>query len=166
MPHRKWRATKHHPSRVTSGHQISCCLVFLHFLCDILSSHSVHGHFQTSALLSTLETSIIWLEHIFCIEMLSSILKRTFSLASQISPYVCHPFSFPLIPTSCPNSSSGNNRWRRRLSWASFNSCMSHSLPRHLVSRIQRQMGYVTLPQGVSLTLWRLFPLQWWHKMT
>ena len=41
MSHRKWRATKHHPSRVTSSHQISCCLVSLRFLCDILSSHSV-----------------------------------------------------------------------------------------------------------------------------
>ena len=37
MSHRKWRATKHHPSRATSGHQISCFLVSLHFLCDILS---------------------------------------------------------------------------------------------------------------------------------
>ena len=27
MSHRKWRETKLHPSRVTSGHQISCCLV-------------------------------------------------------------------------------------------------------------------------------------------
>ena len=37
----KWRETKRHPSRATSGHQISCSLVSLHFLCDILSSHSV-----------------------------------------------------------------------------------------------------------------------------
>ena len=40
MSDRKWRATKQHPSRATSGHQISCCLVSLHFLCGILSSHS------------------------------------------------------------------------------------------------------------------------------
>ena len=42
MLHRKWRETKQHPSRATSGHQITCRLVSLHFLCDILSSHSVH----------------------------------------------------------------------------------------------------------------------------
>ena len=41
MSHRKWRATKQHPHRATPGHQISCCLVNLHFLCNILSSHSV-----------------------------------------------------------------------------------------------------------------------------
>ena len=36
MSHRKWRETEQHPRRARSGHQISCCLVFLHFLCDIL----------------------------------------------------------------------------------------------------------------------------------
>ena len=40
MSHRKWRETKQYPSRATSGHQISCSLVSLYFLCDILSSHS------------------------------------------------------------------------------------------------------------------------------
>ena len=41
MPHRKWRSTKQQPSRAGSGHHISCCLVSLHFLCDILSSRPV-----------------------------------------------------------------------------------------------------------------------------
>ena len=35
MPHRKWRSTKQQPSRAGSGHQISCCLVSIHFLCNI-----------------------------------------------------------------------------------------------------------------------------------
>ena len=34
MLHRKWRESKQQPSRARSGHQISCCLVSLHFLCD------------------------------------------------------------------------------------------------------------------------------------
>ena len=33
---RRQDETKQQPSRARSGHQISCCLVFLHFLCDIL----------------------------------------------------------------------------------------------------------------------------------
>ena len=37
MSHRKWRQTKQQLSRARSVHQISCCLVYLHFLCDILS---------------------------------------------------------------------------------------------------------------------------------
>ena len=41
MSLRKWRETKQHPSRARSGHQIICCLVFLHFLCDILSGRPV-----------------------------------------------------------------------------------------------------------------------------
>ena len=41
MSHRKWRETKQKPSRARSGHQISCCLVYLHFLCNILSGHPV-----------------------------------------------------------------------------------------------------------------------------
>ena len=40
MSHRKWRETKQQPSRATSGHKICCCLVSLHFLCDILSTHT------------------------------------------------------------------------------------------------------------------------------
>ena len=37
MLHRKWRSTKQQPSRARSGNQISCCLVSLHFPCNILS---------------------------------------------------------------------------------------------------------------------------------
>ena len=35
------REAKQQPSRAGSGHQISCCLVSLHFLCDILSDRPV-----------------------------------------------------------------------------------------------------------------------------
>ena len=35
------RETKQQPSRDRSGNQISCCLVSLHFLCDILSTGAV-----------------------------------------------------------------------------------------------------------------------------
>ena len=41
MSHRKWWETKQQQSRARLGHQISCCLVSLHFLCEILSSHPV-----------------------------------------------------------------------------------------------------------------------------
>ena len=41
MSHWKWRETKQHPSRARSGHQISCCLVSRHFLCDILAPITV-----------------------------------------------------------------------------------------------------------------------------
>ena len=41
MSHRNWRETKQQLSRARSGHLISCCLVSLHFLCDILSSRPV-----------------------------------------------------------------------------------------------------------------------------
>ena len=41
MSHWKWRETKQHPSRARSGHQISCCLFSLHFLCDILAPITV-----------------------------------------------------------------------------------------------------------------------------
>ena len=40
--HWKWRETKQQTSRARSGHQISCCLVSLHFLCDILTTITVH----------------------------------------------------------------------------------------------------------------------------
>ena len=46
MSHRKWRETKQQPSRDSSGHQISCCLVSLHFLCDILATFTVQNSFQ------------------------------------------------------------------------------------------------------------------------
>ena len=42
MSHRKWRETKQHPSRVRSGNHLSCCLLSLHFLCDILHSRTVY----------------------------------------------------------------------------------------------------------------------------
>ena len=42
MSHRKYRETKQQPSRARSGHQISCFLVSLHFLRDILSCGPVH----------------------------------------------------------------------------------------------------------------------------
>ena len=37
MSRRKWRESKQQPSIARSGHEIGCCLVSLHFLCDILS---------------------------------------------------------------------------------------------------------------------------------
>ena len=37
-----WRETKQHPSRVRSGHQVSCCLISLHFRCDILAPIPVY----------------------------------------------------------------------------------------------------------------------------
>ena len=43
MSHWKWRETKRQPSRARSGRQISCCLVSLHFLCDILAPITVQG---------------------------------------------------------------------------------------------------------------------------
>ena len=42
MSHRKYRLTKQRPSRARAGYQISCCLLSLHFLCDILSGGPVH----------------------------------------------------------------------------------------------------------------------------
>ena len=44
MSYWKWRETKQEPSRATSGHQISCWLVFLHFLCEILAPITVYEH--------------------------------------------------------------------------------------------------------------------------
>ena len=41
MSHWKWRETKLQPSRARSGQQISCCLVSLHFLGDILATITV-----------------------------------------------------------------------------------------------------------------------------
>ena len=41
MSHWKWRETKQQSSRARSGHQISCCLLSLHFLCDILATITV-----------------------------------------------------------------------------------------------------------------------------
>ena len=42
MSHRKWRETKHQPSWWPDLVLLGCCLVSLHFLCDILTSHPVH----------------------------------------------------------------------------------------------------------------------------
>ena len=43
MPNKwNWRENKQHPSRVRSGHQVSCCLISLHFRCDILAPIPVH----------------------------------------------------------------------------------------------------------------------------
>ena len=44
MSHWKWRETKLQPSRARSGHQISCCLVSLHFLRDILAPITVKSN--------------------------------------------------------------------------------------------------------------------------
>ena len=41
MSQRKWREIKQQPSRARSGKQISCCLVSLHFLRDILATIAV-----------------------------------------------------------------------------------------------------------------------------
>ena len=41
MSHWKWRETKLQPNRARPGHQISCCFVSLHFLCDILAPITV-----------------------------------------------------------------------------------------------------------------------------
>ena len=41
MSHRKWRSPKQQPSRARAGYQISCCLLSLHFLCDILLTFTV-----------------------------------------------------------------------------------------------------------------------------
>ena len=42
MSQRKRRETKQHPSRTRAGYQISCWLVSLHLMCDILSSHPTY----------------------------------------------------------------------------------------------------------------------------
>ena len=41
MSHRKRRETNQQPSRARAGYPISCCLLSLHFLCDILSGGPV-----------------------------------------------------------------------------------------------------------------------------
>ena len=41
MSHWKWIETKQQPSRARSGHQISCCLVSLRFLCNILATITI-----------------------------------------------------------------------------------------------------------------------------
>ena len=44
MSHRKWRVTKQDPSRARPGTQLGCCLLSLHFMCDILQSSPVYGN--------------------------------------------------------------------------------------------------------------------------
>ena len=51
VPHRKLRETKQHPSREEFGHQLSCRLLFLHFLWGILRTGTV----QSSPLTVTAE---------------------------------------------------------------------------------------------------------------
>ena len=41
MSHRIWRESRLQPSRARSGNLISCCLISLHFLCDILQTFTV-----------------------------------------------------------------------------------------------------------------------------
>ena len=54
----KWRETKLQPSRARSGHQISCCLVSLHFLCDILALITIHE--QNFAYFPTAFSKLKW----------------------------------------------------------------------------------------------------------
>ena len=41
ITHRIWKETNMQPSRVRSSNLISCCLLSLHFLCDILLTFTV-----------------------------------------------------------------------------------------------------------------------------
>ena len=41
MMHRKWKETKQQPGTAGPGNILGCCLVSLHFLCDIHSIHPV-----------------------------------------------------------------------------------------------------------------------------
>ena len=70
MSHRKWRETKQHPSRASAGYQISCCLLSLNFLCDILSGGPV-------------EALILMKVSIFCLQKLN---KMPFSWCEQHEP--------------------------------------------------------------------------------
>ena len=51
MSHRKWGETKQQSSTNRSGNRINCCLVSLHFLCDILSGRPVHSFIHSTAYL-------------------------------------------------------------------------------------------------------------------
>ena len=47
MLHRKWKETKQQPGTAGPGNILCCCLVYLRFLCEIHSIHSIacgHGH--------------------------------------------------------------------------------------------------------------------------
>ena len=41
MAHRKWKETKQQPGTAGPGNILGCCLVSLHFLCDVLSIRPV-----------------------------------------------------------------------------------------------------------------------------
>ena len=68
MAHRKWRETKQQPSRARSGHQIRCCLVSLHFLCDILAPITVHYWFPITfpPLHDVWSVTYVTVEHLLC----------------------------------------------------------------------------------------------------
>ena len=59
----KWRETKQHPCRATTGHQISCGLVSLHFLCYILSSHPVFPYLMRGNVDVSKKYSLVLLLH-------------------------------------------------------------------------------------------------------
>ena len=59
MSHRKWRETKQQPTRVRAGHQVSCCLVLLHFLCHIVSGDPVLGRHPATAALDTQNDALL-----------------------------------------------------------------------------------------------------------
>ena len=63
MSHRKWRETKQHPCRATTGHQISCGLASLHFLCYILSSHPVFPYLMRGNVDVSKKYSLVLLLH-------------------------------------------------------------------------------------------------------
>ena len=73
MSHWKWRETKQQPSRARSGHQISCCSVSLHFLCDILAMITVElddGVFQPIISLLTQPLRGEKVPKLTCVQML------------------------------------------------------------------------------------------------
>ena len=53
ITHRIWKETKLQPSRVRSSNLISCCLVCLHFLCDILPTFTVYYILNVAVPLNT-----------------------------------------------------------------------------------------------------------------
>ena len=72
MSHRKWRSTKQHPTRARAGwagYQISCCLLFLHFLCDILSGGPVFQFWNAEGQQNTTELAFV------VMSVMSSLLK-------------------------------------------------------------------------------------------
>ena len=71
MSHWKWRKTKLQPSKARSGHQISCCLVSLHFLCDILAPITVLSDLQCKGTLFQQTLQVQLLEHLECPDLLA-----------------------------------------------------------------------------------------------